>query len=642
MRYFQVLIFLTVFSCQECFAQKGEPSRILIHTLNYVSQDYAGAVKDGKIISESEFKEQKEFGESAIKYFEECSGSWSKNDSAAIRLVIFRLDSLVEKHAPFQIVSSTALDARDKIIAASGLKISPSTYPSLDNGKVVFKTECAKCHGDNGFGDGPEGKDLNPKPKNFHDDEKISPLSPFFVFNTVRLGVEGTGMKAHPTLEDDDVWDVAFYVLTLRYQQLKNAEALKMPAIRELADSIPLDKIATSSDQDFRQTYKTLDSNKLRILLAAIRYNQPKADSKGFISTSLKYLEGAMQLYNEGKFHEASELATMSYLEGIEPIEMQLKSNDPQLMSTLEDQLHGLSKLMDERRPAVEIQDSLNAARKSIKQAGDLLEKKEYSFMLALLMAVSILLREGLEAFLVIMVILSILKATHLKKGVWWIHAGWILAIVAGIVIWVASGTIINSQMEHMELMEGFVSLLAVFMLLYIGFWLHGKSEAGKWKDYVTRKMKGAVTNESMIGLAGLSFFVVFREVFESVLFLSALNVEAGGKQGEAIVFGVILAFVLVIAFAFIVIGFSARLPIPKLFKISSLVMGLLAIVLAGKGIHSLQETGHASIHGLPLFRFELFGIFPTVETCIAQAAVAIIITIIWNMGTGAKPSKQQ
>jgi high-affinity iron transporter len=261
--------------------------------------------------------------------------------------------------------------------------------------------------------------------------------------------------------------------------------------------------------------------------------------------------------------------------------------------------------------------------------------------VLALLMAVSILLREGLEAFLVIMVILSVLKAANLKKSVWWVHGGWIAAIIAGIFIWIISGRLIKSQVGHMELMEGVISLLAVFMLLYIGFWLHGKSEIGRWKDYVNRMMKGAVARESMLGLAGLSFFVVFREVFESVLFLSALNMQAGGKQSEAIVLGVILAFAIIIVLAFILIGYSARLPIPKLFKISSLVMGLLAIILAGKGVHSLQETGHVSIHGLHIFRFELLGIFPTVETCVAQLVVALIIIVIWNTSSGVKAVKK-
>ena len=634
-RICSVLLLLVFFNL--AFADKGESSRILVHTLNYLSHDYKGAVKNGEIISQSEFREMQDFGQYAIKYFKEVSHEWNPKDSVEIGVLVYHLDSLINQHAPFEKVSAACIDAKNKVIAISGLKITPSVFPSIDNGKVVFRTECAKCHGDNGFGDGPEGKDLNPKPRNFHDNEKMSSLSPFFVFNTVRLGVEGTGMKEHPELEDNDVWDVAFYVLTLRYQQYKNDPFLKAQKTREFLDSLSVEKVAVTSDDEFLKSLAISDTNAANLWLAAIRYNHPAPNSSEFITTSLKYLDGAMQLYKDKKYGEASKMATLSYLEGIEPIEMQLKSNNPQLMSTLEEQMQRLGRLMEQQRPAVEIQDSVNAAKRSIKAASEILNKKEYSFFLALLMAVSILLREGLEAFLVIMVILSILKASDIKKAAAWVHAGWITAVAAGVVIWFLSGKVISGQIENMELLEGVISLVAVAMLLYIGFWLHAKSEISRWKDYVNKLMQTAVKNESMVGLAALSFFVVFREVFESVLFLSALNIESGAKQSNAIVLGVVIAFVVVIALAFILLRFSAKLPIPKLFKISSLVMGILAIVLAGKGIHALQETGYVGIHGLAISRIELIGLFPTIETCMAQLAVLVVLIIVWNITTATK-----
>jgi high-affinity iron transporter len=630
--YYWILILLL--SASASYAETGESSRVLIHTLNYLSQDYFGAVsKDGKIISESEYHEQKEFGEGAVRSFNECAHDWKATDSASIRSLIYTLDSLVQHHASADSVSAIAIRAKDLVVKASGLRITPITYPNLENGKLVFKTECAKCHGPEGYGDGPEGKGLNPQPKNFHDDEKIRPFSPFFVFNTVRLGVEGTGMKAHVELEESEVWDVAFYALSFRYQKLKGREELNTEAIKALLDTLKLDKIATTSDEDFIKQLHLTDTAKAKYVLAAIRLNQPSRNNSEFINTALKYLDGAWDLYQQGKTNQASELATLSYLEGIEPLEMQLKSNDPQMMARLEDQLHYVGKMMSQQKSAGEVKDSINEAKKTIQAAGELLYKKEYSFIMALLMAVSILLREGLEAFLVIMVILSILKATELKNASIWVHAGWVVAVLAGVVLWLIGGSLLSTQVEHMELVEGVISLVAVFMLLYIGFWLHGKSEINKWKDYVSKMMSTAVKNESMLGLASLSFFVVFREVFESVLFLSALNVEAGGKQGNAIALGVTLAFVIVIVLAFVLLRFSAKLPIPKLFRFSSLVMGLLAFVLAGKGVHSLQETGHSPIHGIHFMRVELLGIFPTIETCAAQLVILVLLVFIWNSG---------
>ena len=623
--------FLLLFAGFAVFANTGEPSRVLVHTLNYLSQDYSGAVQGGQIISQSEFKEMNEFAETAILQLKELAPTWSKADSATISAMVYHLDSMIAGHQPFEIVSPYCIQTRDKVIAASGLKITPTNYPSIENGKIVFKTECVKCHGQAGYGDGPEGVALNPPPRNLHDESKIMGLSPFFVFNTARLGVEGTGMKAHPELDDTQLWDVAFYVLSLRYEQFKKDPYLKDPATKALLDSLTLDKISTTSDAEFLKQYNITDTNKGKLLLAAIRFNQPVHHSSDFITTANNYLDGAMDLYNQGKYTEAAQLSTLAYLEGIEPLEMQLKSNDPQLMSKLEQQMHQLSQLMQQHKPAIEVHDSLVSAKKTIVVAAALIDKKEYSFLLALLMAISILLREGLEAFLVIMVILSILKASDFKGAVIWVHAGWILAIIAGCIIWMISGKLIGNQVEHMELMEGLISLFAVCMLLYVGFWLHGKSEIGKWKEYVSNKMKGAIKNESMIGLGGLSFFVVFREVFESVLFLSALNIEAAGKQGNAIVLGVVIAFVIVIVLAAALLKYSAQLPVAKLFKISSVVMSILAVILAGKGVHSLQETGWAPIHSFPVFRLELIGLFPTLETCAAQGLILLVLIFVWN-----------
>ena len=618
-------------------AENGEQSRILVHTLNYISHDYAFAVQDGKVISKDEYSEELEFAEASLNYYKQYSSGWSDDDSAAIGVLIQRLDSLIDKHAPFKDVSSLATETKNKVIKASGLTIIPSKYPNLQNGKILFRTECAKCHGNTGYGDGPEGKDLDPKPRNFQDNERMKTISPFTAFNTIRLGIEGTGMKPHPTLDDEQVWDVAFYLVSLRYVPLSNHPYLKEETTRKFLDSLKLSVIATNSDEEFSSSLNLTDSAKQQLALASIRLNQPVADEGEFINTSLKYLDGAMELYQQGKYSEASQLAALSYLEGIEPIENQLKASDPNLMAKLEEQMQGLRKMLDEKHSLVEVKDSINSVRITIKSVGEVINKKNYSFWLALLLAASVLLREGLEAFLVIMVILSVVKATELKKSKLWVHSGWIGAVLVGVALWLFGGSLMKQQLQHVELIEGTVSIIAVLMLLYVGFWLHGKSEIGKWKDYVSKMMKGVVSKESVLGLASLSFFVVFREVFESVLFLSALNIESGGKQSNAIVLGVIAAFVIVIVLASLVLKFSTKLPIPKLFKISSFVMGVLAVVLTGKGVHSFQVLNYIPVHALAVMRIELIGLFPTIESCAAQILVLIVVLLVWNITTGTK-----
>lgn len=631
---------LLIFSFNTYSASPGtnnEGARALVHTLSYMSTDYPNGIAGGKVINKTEYEEMLGFCSSSLKYYHDNVSIWSPDDTLKIGTLIYHLDSLIHAHAPVEFVQYTANAAIAEVIRASRLTVSPTKYPNLLNGKVVYAANCAHCHGNKGFGDGKEGVKLDPPPRNFHDDQRISLLSPFAVYNTVKCGVQGTGMKAHPEIPDDQVWDVAFYILSLRYEPSAD-RGYADQVLKNKFPSITLEQIATRSDKEIAASYHAAKGD-----LAILRYDQPDNTKGQFIDAALKYIDESMAASREGNYDEAERLSTMAYLEGIEPIENQLRSTDPALIQRIEEQMGNTRRVLSGHQPLLQVNDSLKESKRLILEAGKLISSTAISPWLAMIMAMSILLREGLEAFLVIMVILGVVRASGISSPVRYIHAGWITAILSGVVLWIICGQIIQAHMAQVELMEGIIAFVAVAMLLYIGFWLHGKSEITKWKAYVTDKVKNVSGTNSLIGLFTLSFFVAFREVFESVLFLSAINIEAGGKQEKAIMAGVIIAFVIVIGMAWVLLRFSARLPIPKLFKISSIVMGALAVVLAGKGIHSFQETGHSSIHGISFMPrvevFELFGIFPTVETLVAQIIVLGIVVYVMKYANRVKPA---
>lgn len=608
-------------------ANNSEQSRLLIHTLNYLGGDYKNAVKDGKIASAMEYAEMQEFSTSAKKYFADFSTNWSDADSAEVGALVHRITTLIDAKASADSVTILTTLAKQKIQAITGLKTAPAKYPDIAAGQKLYVTECAKCHGATGIGDGPEGKELDPAPRNFTDAERMSGINAAHAFNTIRLGIQGTGMLAHPALEDEEVWNLAFYILSIRHPK---ADATKYA---DAINKITLEQVATLSDVELQQQFGLNDE-----ALAALRHNQPVTNNSTFLAIATKHMNEALTAYTNGNKDAALQSASLSYLEGVEPIELQLNAEDPALRDKMEANFLLVRKLIGNNASQDEVSAAVNDALATLGEVGKILEKREYSFGLSLLMSLGILLREGLEAFLVILVILSVLKASNIHGAAKWVHAGWIAALTVGIALWIVSGKLLSFGMGQMALVEGAVSLLAVCMLLYIGFWLHGKSEIGKWKAYVTSLVKGAVSSGSLLGMFTLSFFVVFREVFESVLFLSALHIEGGGKHTSAIALGVVLATVIVLTFAFFVIKYSAKLPIPKLFKISAILMGILAVILAGKGIHSLQEVGLVPVHGMPLFRLEQLGIYPTWETTIAQVIVLLIVIGIQNINLGTKP----
>src|SRR6185503_10596591 len=103
-----------------------------------------------------------------------------------------------------------------------------------------------------------------------------------------------------------------------------------------------------------------------------------------------------------------------------------------------------------------------------------------------------------------------------------WVHAGWAGALAAGIATWWAATNLISISGASRELTEGFGSLLAAAILLSVGIWMHGKSQAAEWRRYIATKMQGALSRGSAWFLFGLAFIVVYREVFETILFYAA------------------------------------------------------------------------------------------------------------------------
>jgi high-affinity iron transporter len=151
-------------------------------------------------------------------------------------------------------------------------------------------------------------------------------------------------------------------------------------------------------------------------------------------------------------------------------------------------------------------------------------------------------------------------------------------------------------------------------------------------------KVKNFLHGKNLVGLAAISFFAVFREAFETVLFLRAIWFEGGEATRTALTMGVLTSLALVIALSWVALVFSKRLPLRQLFTVSSVMMLFLATILAGKGFHSIQETGWLGVTSVPYsIRFELAGVYPTAQTLVAQVVVALLVIFLWIYGR--KPS---
>jgi high-affinity iron transporter len=239
--------------------------------------------------------------------------------------------------------------------------------------------------------------------------------------------------------------------------------------------------------------------------------------------------------------------------------------------------------------------------------------------------AMTILVREGLEALLVVVALLAFLRKADRHDATRYVHAGWLLALLAGAVTWAVASYAISISGASRELTEGLSSLFAAAVLLGVGLWMHQKSIGGRWQTYLKAKMATALDRKSAWFVFGLTFISVYREVFETILFYTALWNEG---QGHWLLAGIAAGALILGLIAYVLLRTSRRLPLGVFFSVSSMIIAVLAIVLTGKGVAALQEAGWTAVSVAPVPSIELLGIYPTWQSLLAQLAVALMLAL--------------
>ncbi len=616
-----LLLFSALLTANTSKAESAD-ARMMVHLLDYISVDYSMAVKANTIVNEDEFGEMQEFASTVSKL--------AKKEPALLQKEILSLQKLIDSKASGSQVSSLAQKIKKGLIEFHKLSVSPKEWPSLQKAKILYQKNCQTCHGVEGKGDGALSKGLNPSPTNFHEPDKANGLSPFQAYNTIKLGVANTGMRAFNELTESQIWDLAFYTISLSRQSKTTAPKEAYSANTK----VDLELLATTNNTELENVL--FKNENIQALITSLRL-KPKQSSKlaevDFIELALSNIIASQKAYQQGNKEKARALALSAYLDGVEPIEMQIRANDANFVSELEAQLTKMRAAIEDERDIETVNKLSEESKTILYKAQDMLSNQTFSSWLTFTLSSTIILREGLEAFLVIITILGIIRNLKLPKAAKYIHLGWVLAILSGFFMWWGAGHLFNFSGAQREIMEGIIALFAVAILIYVGFWMHSKSEASKWQAFVKNKIQKITSKESLFGLAFLSFIVVFREAFESVLFLSALSSESGSDHSVAFVSGIVLAFVLLGVLSVLLLKYSKKLPVSQLFKYSAYIMALLAVVLVGKGVHALQEAGQIGISSTPFnLRLDLLGIYPTWQSIISQLLIILLLFILWNI----------
>jgi high-affinity iron transporter len=243
-----------------------------------------------------------------------------------------------------------------------------------------------------------------------------------------------------------------------------------------------------------------------------------------------------------------------------------------------------------------------------------------------------ILLREGLEAMLVLAALAAYLTKVGSKErqGALYIGAG--LAVIASIVAaWLFQ--LFNNGV-HNDIVEGFVILCAVALMLYVSGWLLIRQDPRAWQSYLATKADRALAHETGIAIGLLAFFAVFREGAETVLFIYALAKTTGGWTSGLVAGLVAASLALIVLFYFINLV-AQRIPLRPLFVITSAFLFVMAAKMLGDAVQEFQEQQLLPYDVLKGWEWlTSVGLNPTIEALLAQAAIvalAAISFLVWR-----------
>jgi high-affinity iron transporter len=593
--------------------------RQLWQLLDYVAVDYAGAVQNGAIVSELEYGEMQEFSTRAQNQVKALPPHPLHAELAAATI---KLKQAVERKESPQQVAQLAREANRLLLQAYPFPVAPRALPDLARGAALYQAQCASCHGAAGAGDGALAAKLEPKPIAFTDEERARSRSLMALYQVISQGVEGTSMPAFAGLSEHDRWSLAFYVGSLAFKDTDIAAGESAFAQNNAASAtIPdMNTLVTATEEELA---KAGSPSTARAVLAYARIHpeavQEQQERKGIV-LARKLLQDSLDALKNNQRAKATELALSAYLDGFEPLEARLDATDRQLLVDVERtmQLYRGAVAQGNVLRATEYAGQLDAYFVRVEE---LTGANKTDATTVFVGALTILLREGVEALLIVIAMVAFLRKAERPQALHYVHAGWISALAAGALTWVVATYVVSISGASREVTEGLSSLFAAAVLLSVGLWMHQKGQAGQWQAYLKQHLTAAMEKRSAWALFALAFIAVYREVFETVLFYSAL---AADGNGPALLAGFVTGLVLLSVIAVIFLRTSARMPIGKFFSFSSVLVAALAVVLVGKGIAGLQEAGWLTATPVSGPRMPVLGLYPTIQTYAAQLALLL------------------
>jgi high-affinity iron transporter len=589
-------------------------------------------------------------------------------------------------------VPPRALDRwRDVFLAALGADAAldlPTKPVDLAAGARLYAQHCAACHGARAMGDGEAGRRMNPPPPALGSRDVMHDVPPALMYRIVSVGIAGTQMTGWAdVLSADDRWSIVSWINTLRGPGgggIAVGEGLWLQRCAECHGiggasngpmSVSLSRLprelssfawqAERSDAQIAAAIRDgiagtampaareLSAAELDGLVAHIRTlsldDAPGARTAGTdpdstVRAVMRLLESAMASARVGRQEEADDHAFDAYI-AFEPLETPARARSPGTVAALERHFADFKGAIaaNDLRSA---ERSMNAIEQGLPAVKELASPPASGWG-AFIQSLLIILREGFEAILVIGAVVAFLIKTGHRERLRSIWVGVLLALGASALTAFVLATVLRALPATREVIEGATMLLAVVVLFFVSYWLISRVEAAKWQKFIREKVDAALQHGGGTTLALVAFLAVYREGAETALFYQALLNEGSGIV-LPILAGVLVGGAMLAVIFTLFWKYGIRIPLRPFFAVTSVLLYYMAFVFMGKGVRELQEGGVMSITVLPGWpHVEAMGIFPSVETLLAQSLLLLLFAFallktFWPSRSVALPTVPQ
>ncbi|GEM_PF-6598161 len=395
------------------------------------------------------------------------------------------------------------------------------------------------------------------------------------------------------------------------------------------------EKIITNiQNKTGKKEVSNLTKEAKKLLLEATGLKEVKETPKELVENVINSLNAMEQMVEKNDFKGAEFFRLEAYSFFDPDIEGRLIPRDPSLANRLEGlfwdgygDIKGLGYLISKKDKNL-VANTTKELKKELFDAQKVLETK-LSYSGSFIQSAMIIVREGLEAILVIAILLSLFTA---KRSKFYLYAGVALGVIGSFVTYYAAKEIISISTSNREMIEGVSALIASAMLIFVTAWIFHNTYSKGWVEYAKELTQKSIKGGSLWTLLFIGFIVVYREGFETVLFYETL---ANESDPQAVWFGFLAGLFFIIVVAVTIVKGIKKLPINLLFSVTGVFLSLLAVIFTGAGIRGLQTANMISatpseyLHDWQWLR-DYFGYSPTLETTLSQIIIVLILLVFF------------